>query len=136
MRVPIILILILFSVGCQETPPRRVSTVGQTDPTGPWKEYQLKGEIISVDAEAKTVTVKHDTIEGFMTAMTMTFPVPDDAERGKVKAGDMVTAQIYQRPSDAQYWISRFELVPESAPTSDAEGTQESQDPTETTVSP
>ena len=118
MRIFIILTLsAALLTGCQSlqapsTPvaPAAESTVGQADPTGPLKEFTLTGEIVSIDQNAKAAVIKHQNIEGLMPAMTMKFPVPQDAELQKIKAGDMITATVYQRPSDKVYWVGNIVL--------------------------
>jgi protein SCO1/2 len=52
------------------------------------KRYPLTGEIIAVDAAAKTMRVRHDEIAGFMPAMAMDFDV---------SAGDLAIARPGQR---------------------------------------
>ena len=47
------------------------------------KEYQMPGVIMSVDANGHTATIKHESIKGFMGAMTMGYPVKDPAELSK-----------------------------------------------------
>jgi protein SCO1/2 len=48
------------------------------------KRYPLTGEILAVDAAAKTLRVRHDEIKGFMPAMAMDFDV---------SAGDLAIAR-------------------------------------------
>ena len=52
---------------------------------------QVDGEVRSVDAKAKTVTLKHGEIPNAgMGPMTMSFPVKDAAALAKLKPGDKV----------------------------------------------
>ncbi len=81
-------------------------------PDGPLDRYALKGEVIRVDAKAKTATIKHETIEGFMEAMTMDFPVKDDAGFAKLQPGMKVTATVMRRPSDFEYWLENIQPAP------------------------
>ncbi|HLH43683.1 MAG TPA: copper-binding protein [Bryobacteraceae bacterium] len=60
------------------------------------KSYTLHGVIQAVKGSEKKVTVKHDKIEGYMGAMTMDYKVADDAMLKKLKAGDEITATLYQ----------------------------------------
>ncbi|HEY7337119.1 MAG TPA: copper-binding protein [Bryobacteraceae bacterium] len=60
------------------------------------KSYTLHGVIQAVKGSEKKVTVKHDKIEGYMGAMTMDYKVADDAMMKKLKAGDEITATLYQ----------------------------------------
>lgn len=57
-------------------------------------EYEIRGQILHVDAARQEITVKHDDIRGFMPAMTMPFKVrePGDLE-GRV-AGELIRATL------------------------------------------
>src|SRR4051794_37762045 len=75
------------------TPAESASAVEQAPaPASETKEYKLEGEIVSVDKEKKAAVIKHGQIEGYMGAMTMSYPVPEAADLEKIKAGDKVTA--------------------------------------------
>src|SRR4051794_13034567 len=41
------------------------------------KIYDIKGKVVSVDADKKTVRLDHEDIPGFMKAMEMNFTVQD-----------------------------------------------------------
>lgn len=67
----------------------REKTPTTTDAVNPTEQrYPLTGEIIAVDAAAKTIRVRHDEIAGFMPAMAMDFDV---------SAGDLAIARPGQR---------------------------------------
>ena len=68
----------MLLVGCSKSP----ESGGPTNPAE--KRYPLTGEILSVDATAKTLRVRHDEIVGFMPAMAMDFDV---------SAGDLAIAR-------------------------------------------
>jgi Cu/Ag efflux protein CusF len=74
------------------------------------KEYQLRGEIVELDATAKIVTIKHEDIEGWMDAMTMKFPVKDDKEFALLETGARITATVYVQ--DIDYWIGNVKVAP------------------------
>jgi protein SCO1/2 len=60
----------------------------------PPRRYEMKGQILAIDAARQVVTIKHDDIVGFMPAMTMPFPVtPPSLLAGRVP-GDLVTATL------------------------------------------
>jgi len=84
---------------CQRNPPAQ-----------PVKEYQLQGEVVSVDPSAQTAMVKGGKIEGWMEAMTMEYPVKDKAEFGKLKAGEKIQAKILVQGTD--YWIASVNEEP------------------------
>ena len=88
---PLFLLVLLLS-GCQRNPAQ------------PVKEYQMRGEIVSLDSSSQTATVKHDKIEGWMEAMTMEYPIKDKQEFAKVKVGEKIQARILVQGTD--YWIA------------------------------
>ena len=66
----------------------------------------MHGVIQSVDAGAKTVTVKHDKIEGFMGAMTMEYPVKDPGELASLRKGETIDATVFVQ--DADFWLGEI----------------------------
>ena len=88
---PLFLLVVLLS-GCQRNPLQ------------PVREYQMRGEIVSIDPSGQTATVKHDKIEGWMEAMTMEYPIKDKQEFAKAKVGEKIQAKILVQGSD--YWIA------------------------------
>ncbi|HTT55822.1 MAG TPA: SCO family protein [Opitutaceae bacterium] len=52
------------------------------------KRYPLHGEVLAVNAQAKTLTVAHEAIPGFMPAMTMEYTAA---------AGDLAIARVGER---------------------------------------
>ena len=109
-----LLIFLLF--GCQDqTETQNTSTpsgsaASTPESNAPPTEYPLVGEIVSVDRAAKKATIKHEKIEGYMAAMTMSYPIPDQADLDKIKEGDQITATVYDSEADARYWIGKIEV--------------------------
>ena len=66
--------------------------LGQTAPAK--KSYQFHGKVESVSADG--ITVNGDKVEGWMDAMTMKYKVDDPKVLKKVKAGDEITATVYE----------------------------------------
>ena len=63
---------------------------------GKKKTYTLRGKVESVDAAAKSMSVNHGKVEGWMEAMTMNYQV-DNADAFKsVKVGDTIEATVYE----------------------------------------
>jgi protein SCO1 len=60
----------------------------------PPKQYQLKGQILSVKPESREVLVKHEDIPGFMPAMTMPYSVKEAAILEGRQPGDLITATL------------------------------------------
>ena len=59
------------------------------------KEHVFRGKIEKVDTKAKSLTVNGENVEGWMGAMTMTYAVDKADVIDKVKAGDQITAKVY-----------------------------------------
>lgn len=91
-RLGFVFLLSLFA-SCQRNPPPQ-----------PVREYQMQGEVVSMDAQSQTATVKHGKIEGWMEAMTMEYPVEDQREFAKLKVGEKIRAKILVQGTD--YWIA------------------------------
>jgi protein SCO1/2 len=99
MKVLISVALALFLVACQRNPAPQ-----------PAKEYQMRGEVVGLDAAAHLATVKAGKIEGWMEAMTMEYPVKDPQEFSKLKVGEKIQAKIQVQGTD--YWISSVNEEP------------------------
>jgi Cu/Ag efflux protein CusF len=106
-------IIILTLSGCQQpsqppaSQPPAAAPAAQSQPP---KEYPLVGEIVRVDRDAKRATIKHEKIEGYMAAMTMAYPIPEQADLDKIKEGDRITATVYDSEGDSRYWVGNIEV--------------------------
>jgi protein SCO1 len=59
------------------------------------KRYTLTGVVTAVDAAQSKVTIQHEEIPGFMSAMTMAFPVRDDPKViAFLRPGDRIEARL------------------------------------------
>ena len=61
------------------------------------KSYMFKGKVESVGP--RTLTVANEKIEGWMEAMTMSYPVDKPEILKTIKAGDQITATVYDGDS-------------------------------------
>ena len=66
---------------------------GKAEPA-PSKQYPVRGVVMNVDAADGKILLKHETIPGFMEAMTMNYPVEDRAALGELHDGDRITATL------------------------------------------
>ena len=67
---------------------------GSGSATGGSKGYPVRGTVVQVEAAQGKVLLKHETIPGFMEAMTMAYPVEDAAALGELHPGDRLTATL------------------------------------------
>ena len=75
------LALALFTAtACRQAPEQRTFT--------------LQGQVQSLDAPRKLVTVKHEEIKGFMPAMTMPYEVVDAKAMDGLAPGDLINAKL------------------------------------------
>ena len=80
----VFVLTLILSAGCTNAPSEKI--------------FDVKGKVVTIDAEKKKVTLDHEAIPGFMAAMTMPFDVenvklleglkPGDQVRGKIKTKD------------------------------------------------
>ena len=52
------------------------------------RSYELRGQVLGVDAKRQEVLLKHDDVPGLMSAMTMPFRAPEELLEG-LRAGDL-----------------------------------------------
>ena len=58
------------------------------------KRYHLVGKVVSIDPQQATLNVDGQDIPGFMSAMTMPYPVKDKASLSTLNPGDEITADV------------------------------------------
>ena len=66
----------------------------KTPPAGK-KQFVFKGKVEKVDATNKTLSVKSEKVDGWMDAMTMNYAADKEDALKKLKAGDEITAKVY-----------------------------------------
>ena len=71
------------------------------------KGYTLRGKVEQVNESTKSLTVAHEKVEGWMDAMTMTYAVDKEETLKHVKAGDQITATVY----DGDYTLHDIKVV-------------------------
>jgi protein SCO1/2 len=65
------------------------------------REYTLQGQILSVAADHKEASIKHEDIKGLMPGMTMPYKVRDARQLADLKPGDLITSTLVVASSDA-----------------------------------
>jgi protein SCO1/2 len=67
------------------------------------KRYPIKGVVVAVNEQERTVMIKHEDIPGYMQGMTMDFKIKDPAQLKTMKAGDQITGTLVV--DDISSWI-------------------------------
>src|SRR6185436_12077732 len=68
--------------------------------------FQVKGVVVELEADGKTVKIKHEEIPGYMGAMTMPFETRDTNELRGLAAGDPVSFRMTVTETDG--WIDQI----------------------------
>jgi Cu/Ag efflux protein CusF len=97
--VMVSLMFVLLLVGCAASKTQ--------DAAASAKQYQMRGEIMSLDPGGHVATIKHGEIKGFMGAMTMGYPVKDPAEFSKLTVGEPITATVFVSSDDM--WVGNVQ---------------------------
>src|SRR5215510_11787144 len=80
---------------CNQEPAKTEPAKTQQAPTpAAKKEHPFRGKILKVDQQAKTITVDGESVDGWMSAMTMTYSADKPDVYDTVKAGDQITAKV------------------------------------------
>ncbi len=72
-------------------------------------KHHIHGVIQSLDAKDHTATIKHQNIEGFMSAMTMEFPIKNDKEFSALRVGETIDGTVFVQ--DTNYWVGDIKEV-------------------------
>ncbi len=97
--------VILLFTACKkaESPPNTSADV---------KRYTLKGKVISVDKAKRRATIEHDEVKGYMSAMTMEFPVRADWIWEDLKPGaEISSSDLMVDDAKGEFWLENLALV-------------------------
>jgi Cu/Ag efflux protein CusF len=78
--------------------------------------HLFRGSVQAVDTSARTVTVLNDNVEGWMTPMTMTYHVSNEAVLDTLKIGDEIAARVYDGDFKTLYDVEVMPAGGEAAP--------------------
>ncbi len=85
----------------------------KTEPRGDTQRFQVRGEVRSLDVEAKSIRIKHEEIPNYMAAMTMPFEVRDASLLRGLKAGDEIGFELVVTKEDS--WIASIHRLSEAS---------------------
>ena len=115
MRLSLVLAACFLALtGCSKSEPVAEKQLKTTTSSEPVKKYELHGEVSRLDTKDKIATIKHQAIGDWMGAMTMDFPVKDDADFAKLTTGKPVEATVYVQGFN--YWVADVKSGPQTSP--------------------
>lgn len=93
-RLPFVCALaaVLFCVACASAPKEQP------------KLYTLHGTVVKLDRDTNVATIKGDKVPGWMSAMTMEFPVQDRNQYLALHAGEKIDATV--NVGSEGYWLT------------------------------
>src|SRR5579863_8666599 len=100
MRICVAIALLVLVTACQQAPV--TSTAKEEAKDEPVKQYAMHGEVLRLDPQGKIAAIKAGKIDGWMEAMTMEYPVKDQADFDKLRAGEKINATDYVQGNS--YW--------------------------------
>jgi len=71
------------------------------------KQYTFRGTIEKIDSKENKVSVNGENVAGWMPAMTMNYKVDKPEVLKSVKAGDQITATVYEGDFETLYNVQR-----------------------------
>ena len=103
----------MIVAGCHSGP--KPGSGSATDST--YKTYKLRGKVVSTNAATGEVTVDHEAIAGFMSAMTMPYKLKDPSVLGELHPGDLITADVLvSQNADADILLDHIVVVGQAKP--------------------
>jgi Cu/Ag efflux protein CusF len=97
----LLLSLLLAACGCSK------------DAAAKDKRYDLRGEVIQLDAANQVATIKHEKLGDWMDAMTMEFPVKPKSEFDKLSPGVQITGVVIVNGMD--YHLTDIKIIAKKA---------------------
>jgi protein SCO1 len=100
-----------------------VAACSSKQPSAEGKRYPMKGKVLSVAKAEGSATIDADNIPGFMDAMAMPYPVPDEKALANLSPGDEITADVVVT-SDGKYHLENIVVTKKDGGTSQGPSTE------------
>ena len=75
------------------------------------KHFDLKGQVLDKKPATNEITVNHENIPGFMSAMTMSYSVKDKTGFQQVEPGDVIAADVITAKNGNEYWLENIRIT-------------------------
>ena len=73
------------------------------------RRFPFHGTVVAIDSNAKVASIHNEDIPGWMTAMTMEYPIENAAELQLLHPGDKIEATVNVTPD--RYWLTGIHKV-------------------------
>lgn len=84
------------------------------------KRYEIKGKVLTVEADKHLITVAHEEVKDYMPAMTMPFTVRDEGMLSILASGDRISAVLVVDGTES--WLEELVVSSESTDPNAAPG--------------
>lgn len=113
-------VLALFAAGCSSKPEAPAAS-SSAAPSAAMKRYSVHAKVISVNASDKSARLDAGEITGWMSAMTMDYPVKDATDLAKLAADKIIDATVFVDGDN--FWIGEVKMseAKDAAPPSPAD---------------
>jgi len=100
VRCALLLVACLLLCGCKQGPATR--------------RYDFQGEVMALNPQEHTATIKHGKIGDWMGAMTMEYPIKNEADWKKLSVGAHIDAAVFV--TDASYYVGDVRVTGAAPP--------------------
>jgi uncharacterized lipoprotein YajG len=102
----IAVLFILMLAGCSS----KQETAAPTTQTASVKRYTLHGKVLSVNTADKTAKIDAEEVPGWMSKMTMDYPVKESAELAKMAPDKNIEATVFVDGDN--FWLGEVKDAP------------------------
>jgi protein SCO1 len=98
-----VLLALLSVLNCRAEPPAATNSTDPNTVAASPRVFQARGIVKELNSDGKTVVIQHESIPGYMMAMTMPFVDKNPSELAGLRPGDSITFHI--NVTSTEGWI-------------------------------
>jgi protein SCO1 len=103
------LVALTLTVSCNKEPEKAAVQTSTTTQATTQQVFQVRGVVVSVKPQEKTIEIKHEAIPNYMPGMTMPFDVKDTNDLAGLTPGDPVSFRLIV--TDTEGWIDQVHKI-------------------------